>query len=136
MGARAGLIRLLICCACMPGCTPSPSEEQCIQGNSDEVLFKGEIESPIYQNVLLAHLEAFGASARFYFLRRTAKDHLLLRVEGDSFCGLLDLAIKEEDEQSQKLQNDSGYAGAEIEKLQFEQMVDQAYWISAGRIID
>lgn len=130
------MIRLLICCACMFGCTPSPSEEQCIQGNSDEVLLKGQIESPIYQNVLLAHLEAFGASARFYFLRRTAKDHLLLRVEGDSFCGLLDLAIKEEDEQSQKLQNDSGYAGAEIEKLQFEQMVDQAYWVSAGRIID
>lgn len=130
------MIRLLICCACMSGCTPSPSEEQCIQGNSDKVLLKGEIDSPIYQNVLLAHLEAFGASARFYFLRRTAKDHLLLRVEGDSFCGLLDLAIKEEDEQSQKLQNDSGYAGAEIEKLQFEQMVDQAYWVSAGRIID
>jgi hypothetical protein len=136
MGTRAGLIRLLIGCAWMSGCTPVPSEEQCIKGNSDEVLLKGEIDSPIYQNVLLAHLEAFGESARFFFLRRTAKDHLLLRVEGDSFCGFLDLAIKEEDEQSQKLQNASGYSGAEIEKLQFEQIADQAYWVSVGRIID
>jgi hypothetical protein len=136
MGARAGLIRLLFGCAWMSGCTPAPSEEQCIKSNSDEVLLKGKVDSPIYQNVLLAHLEAFGESARFYYLRRTAKDHLLLRVEGDSFCGFLDLAIKEEDEQSQKLQNASGYSGAEIEKLQFEQIADQAYWVSAGRIID
>lgn len=130
------MIRLLFGCAWISGCTPAPSEEQCIKSNSDEVLLKGEIDSPIYQNVLLAHLEAFGESARFYYLRRTAKDHLLLRVEGDSFCGFLDLAIKEEDEQSQKLQNASGYSGAEIEKLQFEQIADQAYWVSAGRIID
>lgn len=136
MGARAGLIRLLIGCAWMSGCALAPSEEQCIQGNVDEILLKGDIDSSIYQNVLLAHLEAFGESACFYFLHRTAKDHLLLRVEGDSFCGFLDLAIKEEDEQSQKLQNASGYSGAVIEKLQFEQIADQAYWISAGRIID
>ncbi|NBR82126.1 MAG: hypothetical protein EBT52_00200 [Flavobacteriia bacterium] len=136
MGARTGLIRLLIGCVWMSGCTSAASEKQCRQGNSDEILLKGEIGSPIYQNVLLAHLEAYGESAHFYFLRRTPKDHVLLRVEGDSFCGYLDLAIQDEDEQSQKLQNASGYSGAEIQKLQFEQIADQAYWVSAGRIID
>ena len=136
MGTRTRLTTLLICCAWMNGCTSVRSEEQCMQSNTDEILLKGEVNTPLYQNVLLAHLEAFGESARFYFLRRTPKDHLLLRVEGDSFCGFLDLAIKDEDEQSQKLQNASGYSGAEIEKLEYDQIADQAFWVSADRIID
>jgi hypothetical protein len=120
--------------ACQPN---TSSNEACRAANTDKTLLKGEVKEPTYQNILLAFIEQAGLEkVRYYFERRGAKGRLILRCEGPDFCGWLIVEVPKEDDITSRLQNESGYGGAEIEKLEFTQDGDRAIWLRAGAIID
>lgn len=110
--------------------------DACIESNSNETLRSDNYEDVMYQNVLLAMLEVNLGKVKYYFENRNKANQIVLKAEGPDFCGFLLVEVKDEDDISSKLQNKSGYSGAEVEKFEFTQEGDQAYWFRAGRIID
>lgn len=127
----------LISCGSDGSSSQSNSDlDPCVTGNKDEVLKTGDINNPSYQNVMLAFMELNGQKVRYYFDRRNDANQIILKAKGPDFCGYLLVEVKEEDAISSKLRNNSGYSGAEVEKFEFVQDGDQAYWLQAGRIID
>ncbi len=94
----------------------------CPESQSNEILTEYVAQTDIYQRELYRLMEESEFDVRYFFKERKelrGANHLVLEVFGNDFCGDWLLQVRTEDEQSQKLQDKSGYSGAELVGLYF-----------------
>lgn len=130
------VLGILLLSISMFSCSSNNTVEECLASNTNDILLKGEFDRPEYQNVMLANIEVYSQKVHYFFHRRNEHGQIVLKAVGPDFCGYLNVDVEKEDAITEKLQNNSGYSGAELEKFQFVQDGEMAIWESAGDIID
>lgn len=116
------------------GC--STEQQACFDSNSRDILRSGKYESPEYRGLIIRTIENSDALVSFSFAFRNDKRELVVRAESEMYCGYLILIVENEDENSKKLQNNSGYAGSVLQGLEFSNNNGIVKYISLEAILD
>ncbi len=111
----------------------------CPESQTNEILTEYVAQTDIYQRELYRLMKDSEFDVRYFFKERKelkGANHLVVEVFGNGFCGEWLLQVRQEDEQSQKLQDNSGYSGVELVGLYF--MMDGAtpVFSKLERIVD
>jgi hypothetical protein len=129
--------RRLIIGLCFLGWMACSNERQaCFETNARDVLRSGKYESPEYRGLIIRTIENSSETPTYSFAFRNDKNELVIRAESEMYCGYLILIVENEDENSKKLQNNSGYAGSVLQGLEFSNNNGILKYISLEAILD
>ena len=102
-------------------CLCSCTRQDCMATWQNEILGTHPYNSPAYQAELYTLIRKH-PDVHYYFEKREeigGQSYLVVNAYGDAFCGKLQLAVREDDRKSIKLQSLKGYRGAQLVGLRF-----------------
>lgn len=98
----------------------SSCSSDCSEPTDNEILSTNSYTSNDYQAEMVRLLSGDHGEMEYFFINRESlygDSYIVVQCKGDGLCGKLMLFINKEDQMSKKLQNNAGYAGAELKGL-------------------